>query len=220
VGIDLGDRVSQFCRLDAAGEIAEQGRLHTTAASMEKHFAKLPATVIALEAGTQSGWIARLLRHFGHQVIVANPRDLAAITSSKKKSDRNDAEKLARLARADLKLLSPTYVRSVESARDAIPLRARDGFVRARTLLVNMARSLAKIEGQRTQAMGPEAGRARRAERQQASDCGGRAKAERNPAQALAHRRGLRAVPGLRPHPRANHAGPPRESETSRNSKL
>jgi transposase len=149
VGIDVGDRVSQFCRLDAAGEIAEQGRLHTTAASMEKHFAKLPAAVIALEAGTQSGWIARLLRHFGHQVIVANPRDLAAITSSKKKSDRNDAEKLARLARADLKLLNPTYVRSLESARDAIPLRARDGFVRARTLLVNLARSLAKIEGQR-----------------------------------------------------------------------
>lgn len=149
IGLDVGDRVSQFCRLDAAGEIAEQGRLHTTAASMEKHFAKLPAAVIALEAGTQSGWIARLLRHFGHQVIVANPRDLAAITSSKKKSDRNDAEKLARLARADLKLLSPTYVRSLESARDAIPLRARDGFVRARTLLVNVARSLAKIEGHR-----------------------------------------------------------------------
>ena len=149
VGIDVGDRVSQFCRLDAGGEIAEQGRLHTNAAGIEKHFAKLPAAVIALEAGTQSGWIARLLRHFGHQVVVANPRDLAAVTSSKKKSDRNDAEKLARLARADLKLLNPTYVRSLESARDAISLRARDGFVRARTQLVNVARSLAKIEGQR-----------------------------------------------------------------------
>ena len=60
VGLDVGDRVSQFCRLDAAGEIAEEGRLHTTAAGVEKHFAKLPAAVIALEAGTHSGWIARL----------------------------------------------------------------------------------------------------------------------------------------------------------------
>lgn len=77
---------------------------------------------------------------------MANPRDLAAITSRKKKNDRNDAEKLERLARADLKLLSPTYVRSLESALDAIPLRTRDGFVRARTLLVNVVRSLAKIE--------------------------------------------------------------------------
>jgi transposase len=149
IGIDVGDRVSQFCRLDASGEIAEQGKLHTNAAGFEKHFAKLPQAVIALEAGTQSGWIARLLRRFGHKVTVANPRELAAITSSSKKSDRNDAEKLARLARADLRLLRPTYVRSVESARDGIALRSRDGFVRSRTLLVNLARSLAKMEGER-----------------------------------------------------------------------
>ena len=41
IGIDVGDRVSQFCRLDASGEIAEQGKLHTNAAGFEKHFAKL-----------------------------------------------------------------------------------------------------------------------------------------------------------------------------------
>ena len=57
IGLDVGDRVSQFCRLDAADEIAEEGRLHTNAASIEKYFAKLPAAVIALEAGTQSGWL-------------------------------------------------------------------------------------------------------------------------------------------------------------------
>ena len=55
IGLDVGDRVSQFCRLNLAGEIAEEGRLHTNAASIEKHFGKLPAAVIALEAGTQSG---------------------------------------------------------------------------------------------------------------------------------------------------------------------
>ncbi|MCC6264512.1 MAG: hypothetical protein IT169_13120 [Bryobacterales bacterium] len=83
IGLYFGDRVSQFCRLNLAGEIAGEGRLHANTASIEKHFAKLLAAVIALEAGTQSGWIARLLRHFGHQVIVAHPRDLAAIPSSK-----------------------------------------------------------------------------------------------------------------------------------------
>ena len=72
VGLNVGDRVSQFCRLDPAGEIAEEGRLHTTAAGVEKHFAKLPAAVIALEAGTHSGWIARLMKKFGHHVVVAN----------------------------------------------------------------------------------------------------------------------------------------------------
>lgn len=152
IGIDVGDRVSQFCRLDASGEIIEQGRFHTNATSVEKHFAKLPSAVIALETGTHSGWIARMLKMCGHHVVVANPRELASITRSKKKSDRNDAEQLARLARADLKLLKPTYVRSLEAARDAIPLRTREGFVRARTLLVNVARSLAKIEEERLSA--------------------------------------------------------------------
>ncbi|MCC7341214.1 MAG: hypothetical protein IT170_09015 [Bryobacterales bacterium] len=47
IGLDVGDRLSQFRRLDAAGEIAGEGRLHTNAASIEKHFAKLPAAVAA-----------------------------------------------------------------------------------------------------------------------------------------------------------------------------
>lgn len=149
IGIDVGDRVSQFCRLSPEGEILEETRFHTNAASVEKHFAKMPPARIALEAGTQSGWMARMLKKLGHSVYVANPRDLAAVTSSKKKSDRNDAQQLARLARADLRLIKPTYVRSLESARDLIVLRTRDGLVRSRTQLVNLARSLAKIEGER-----------------------------------------------------------------------
>jgi len=49
-------------------------------------------------------------------VIVVNSRDLTAVTASKTKSDSNDAAMLARLARAGLKLLNPTYMRSLESA--------------------------------------------------------------------------------------------------------
>ena len=149
IGIDIGDKVSQFCRLDVDGEVADQQRFHTNTESLKKHFAKLPKARIALEASTHSGWMARQLKQYGHEVHVANPRDLAAVTSSKKKSDRNDAEKLARLARADVRLLNAVYVRSLECQLDFIPLQARDGMVRARTMLVNQARSLAKIEGKR-----------------------------------------------------------------------
>ncbi|MCW5963621.1 MAG: hypothetical protein KIT83_06255 [Bryobacterales bacterium] len=62
--------------------------------------------------------MARQLKQCWHEVHVANPRDLAAVTSSKKKSDRNDAEKLARLARADVRLLNAVYVRSLECQLD------------------------------------------------------------------------------------------------------
>ena len=36
--------------------------MHTNAASVEKRFAKMPAAVMALEAGTHSGWMARVLK--------------------------------------------------------------------------------------------------------------------------------------------------------------
>ncbi len=54
IGIDVGERASQLCRLDPAGEIADEARLQTNAASIERHFAKLPAAATALGAGPQS----------------------------------------------------------------------------------------------------------------------------------------------------------------------
>jgi hypothetical protein len=74
IGIDLGDRWSRYCVLDSGGEIVEEDRLRTTAAEVEQRFKKMPATRIAMEAGTHSPWISRLLEKLGHEVIVANAR--------------------------------------------------------------------------------------------------------------------------------------------------
>jgi transposase len=51
------------------------------------------------EAGTHSIWISAQLQEQGHEVIVANVRELRAISHSDRKSDQVDAEKLARYAR-------------------------------------------------------------------------------------------------------------------------
>ena len=48
----------------------------------------------------QSG-ISEQLQDLGHEVIVANVRELRAISHSDRKSDQVDAEKLARFARLD-----------------------------------------------------------------------------------------------------------------------
>ena len=50
---------------------------------------------IALEAGTHSPWISRLLMALGHEVLVANPRKLRLIAESDAKHDRADARLLA-----------------------------------------------------------------------------------------------------------------------------
>jgi transposase len=59
---------------------------------------------IALEIGTHSPWISRLLSALGQEVIVANARKVRLIGESRKKDDRLDAQTLARLARIDPKL--------------------------------------------------------------------------------------------------------------------
>ena len=51
VGLDLGDRHSHYCMLTGTGEAVEEGRIQTTVAAMEKHFASEPRMRIALEAG-------------------------------------------------------------------------------------------------------------------------------------------------------------------------
>ncbi len=107
VGLDLGDRFSHYCMLTGTGEVMEEGRIQTNAAALEKHFATEPRMRIALEAGTHSGWVSRLLKSCGHQVIVANPRKIPTLTASKSKNDRNDAKQLARMAAFDPEL--PVY---------------------------------------------------------------------------------------------------------------
>jgi transposase len=149
IGLDLGDRNSWYCVLDEAGHIQEEQRVRTTVKAMQEVFGAMPRSRIALETGTHSPWISRLLRQWGHEVIVANARKVRLIGESRKKDDRLDAQALARLARVDPKLLCPVKHRSAQAQADLTVIRARAGLVRSRTSLVNTARSLAKSYGER-----------------------------------------------------------------------
>ena len=98
IGIDLGDVWSHYCTLNEDGEAVGRGRFRTSPLGVEKWFTGLPPVRIAMEAGTHSIWISEQLQELGHEVIVANVRELRAISHSDRKSDQVDAEKLARYA--------------------------------------------------------------------------------------------------------------------------
>jgi transposase len=98
IGLDLGDRNSWYCVLDEAGRIQLEQRVCTTAKALQEVFGAMPRSRIALEIGTHSPWISRLLSDLGHEVIVANARKVRLIGESCKKDDRLDAQTLARLA--------------------------------------------------------------------------------------------------------------------------
>ena len=149
IGLDLGDRNSWYCVVDEAGQIQLEQRVRTTAKALQEVFGTMPRSRIALEIGTHSPWISRLLSDLGHEVIVANARKVRLIGESRKKDDRLDAQTLARLARIDPELLYPVKHRSAQAQADLTVIRARAGLVRARTGLVNSARGLAKSYGER-----------------------------------------------------------------------
>jgi transposase len=147
--LDLGDRNSWYCVLDEVGRVQLEQRVATSATALREVFGAVPRSRIALETGTHSPWISRLLTELGHEVIVANARKVRLIGESRKKDDRLDAQTLARLARIDPELLCPVKHRSAQAQADLMMIRARAGLVRARTGLVNTVRGLAKSHGER-----------------------------------------------------------------------
>lgn len=157
VGLDLGDRYSRYCVLNREGEVIEEGRIQSTETAFRRHFEGEPRQRMALECGTHSPWVSRLLNRLGHQVIVANARKIPAITASASKNDRNDAELLARFAAHDPKLLSPVQHRSLERQQDLNLIQARSTLVRARTMIVNALRGLVKSAGGRLPACSTQA---------------------------------------------------------------
>ncbi len=149
VGMDLGDKSSCYCALDRDGGVVREGSVGTTKKAVTQVFGSMRQCRVALEVGTHSPWISRLLSRLGHEVIVANPRQVKLISSSSRKDDRLDAQILARLARVDPQLLRPIQHRSEKAQRHLMVIRVRAALVEARTSLVNTARGLAKALGER-----------------------------------------------------------------------
>jgi len=148
-GLDLGDRFSWICVLDDGGETIEEARIQTTERAFRNWFAERGPIRVALEVGTHSPWVSRLLAGFGHEVIVANARHVRMIYGGDRKSDRLDAEALARLARLDPALLHGIEHRSAEAHHDLAVIRAREVLVRTRTRLINHVRGAVKSAGHR-----------------------------------------------------------------------
>jgi transposase len=150
-GLDLGDRYSYLCLIDQhSGEIVEEGRLRTSPEAFRRRFtSERPPMRIAIETGTHSPWVSRLLEECGHEVLVANARKLRLIYSNKRKTDEIDAENLARLARLDPKLLYPVRHRGEQSQAHMALIRSRQALVDCRTQLVNHVRGAVKSFGHR-----------------------------------------------------------------------
>ena len=149
-GLDFGDKHSYLCLIDQeGGEVMEEGRLRTTPEALRRRFAAEQPMRIAIETGTHSPWVSRLLEECAHQDLVANAHKTRLIYANKRKTDEVDAENLARLARVDPKLLYPLKHRGEVSQAHLALIRSREALVGSRTQLVNHARGAVKSFGAR-----------------------------------------------------------------------
>lgn len=148
-GLDLGDKNSHLCICAADGEVLERATVSTTTPALARRFQNCAPMRIALETGTHSPWVSRLLSQWGHEVWVANPRKVRLIANSRRKNDRLDAQSLADLLSVRSRLLYPIQHISAQAQTDRAMLQARDALVRARTSLISHARGLVKSSGGR-----------------------------------------------------------------------
>src|SRR5580700_5493879 len=149
VGVDLGDKWSNFCILGLDGEKLSEGELQTARQDFTEFFQPLAAARVVMEVGTHSAWARDVVASCGHEVLVANPRQMEGPKRRKRKNDRIDAHKLARVGRMDPQSLFPINHRSVEVRQDLVAVRARDAVVSVRRDLINTARGLVKSMGGR-----------------------------------------------------------------------
>ncbi len=147
IGIDVGDTESTFCVLSPGGRVVEKGSLDTTSKGVRNQFESRSPSLGVLEAGAHSRWISSLLGKLDHEVVVANPRRLALIFGDLKKNDEVDAEKLARLGRVDIQLLSPIQHRNDEAQAHLAIIKARGTLIATRTRLINHVRQTVKSFG-------------------------------------------------------------------------
>ncbi len=149
VGLDVGDRRTHYCVLDLEGAVGAEGVVATNETSLRLQFDGKPRLRIALEVGTHSPWISRLLTALGHDVLVANSRKVRLISENDSKRDRADARLLARLAQVGPALLSPIHHRSAKVQTDLALVRAREVAIETRTKIVNAVRGIVKSTGHR-----------------------------------------------------------------------
>lgn len=147
IGMDLGDRRHAYCVLGGDGEVVKEGSVVNHREALAELARSWPGAMVVMEAGTHSAWVSRHLQGLGMRVVVANPRKVRAIYRNERKSDRRDAEMLARLGRMDVKLLHPVAHGSEEAQQDMVQIKLRDTLVRNRVALINSIRFTLKSLG-------------------------------------------------------------------------
>jgi transposase len=143
VGLDVSLKETHICVVDGSGAVVARAREATHPELLAAQLARLApaARVVVLETGGQSSWLCRELKAAGIAVVIVDARRAkAALSCRLNKTDANDAEGLAQLARTG-------WYREVAAKRPEAQLArslllARQQLVKQRRDLENQVRGL------------------------------------------------------------------------------
>ena len=144
VGLDVSLKETHFCVVDGTGAVVARGREAThpelLAQALSRHAPD--ACVVVLETGGQSSWLHGALEALGVPVVIVDARRArAALSCRMNKTDANDAEGLAELARmgwyrrVTAKRCETRLLRALLLARQQLVKQRRDIENQVRALL-------------------------------------------------------------------------------------
>ena len=140
-GIDLGSKHSQICVINERDDVLYNKKLRNHIDSFISLLKEYGSQLkVLVESTFNWDWIVDGLQAAGIHVELAHAFGLSAITSAKVKTDKRDAETLARLLRVDMVPTAYIYPTAERGYRDL--LRHRMRLIRQRTMLYTKLRTL------------------------------------------------------------------------------
>jgi transposase len=137
IGLDVAKNVFQVHGVEAHGRVVVQRRLRRR--EVLPFFARLPPTLIGIEACGSAHYWARELRALGHEVRLMPPAYVKPYRK-RNKTDARDAEAICEAVRRPSMRFVPIKTVEQQAARGLH--RARDLLVRQRTQISNAVRGL------------------------------------------------------------------------------
>ena len=161
IGVDVSLAGSALCVVDLRGSVVKEVKLASEPEALASFVRSLPleVTAVGLEAGPLSQWLYKSLTDAGVPAVLMETRQVkAALKAMPVKTDRRDAEGIARLLQmgwfrpVHCKSVSAQEVRALLSARKAIQKAMLDLELSLRGVLRNFGLKLGKISKGRYEA--------------------------------------------------------------------
>jgi transposase len=146
LAIDLGKYKSVFCMYETVTNKHSFGIVKTNPQDVHDLITEKDPDRIVFEIGTQAGWIADIARTFGKEIEVANTtHDAWRWKNIKRKTDRDDALKLAQLSA--MNQLPKVHIPKKDTREKRAFIQYRQKLIGRRTQIKNTIRAILQRQG-------------------------------------------------------------------------